>query len=326
MRARRGMTVLEMMIVLAIIAMATLLLRAGVGVLTKDAIVENSNELIAIMRRSRTLAIEHGEMVRLTMDMDKGAYVVEECKGSLALKRNELLSADPEKKKLALEQAKARLQGMPVDTSPGATDPEDATKRALAVEKGEMHRVIIDTDKQIYAVEMCQGERTISRNEAVRPDEETTKRALEKGKERLKDLPAESMAADPEAATKQALSVAGHHIADRMCSPVDDPSSDAEGKGWVRTLKANKGVKFKEIWVQHRDESVTKGQVAVYFFPNGSSEKAVIEITDGEDTFSVLVWGLTGRVELKDGVLRDVNEHMMRNAMGDKDAKREDER
>ena len=252
MRAHRGMTVLEMMIVLAIIAMATLLLRMGVGALTKDAIVENSNELIAIMRRSRTLAIEHGEMVRITMDMDKGAYVVEECKGSLALKRNEVLTADPEKKKLALEQAKARLQGMPVDTSPGAADPEDATKRALAV--------------------------------------------------------------------------AGQHIADRECMPATDSITDTSGKGWIRALRGDKGVKFKEIWVQHRDESVTKGQVAIYFFPNGSSEKSVVEVTNGDETFSVLVYGLTGRVELKDGMLRDVNEHMMRNAMGDKDAKREDER
>ncbi|HEY5947248.1 MAG TPA: hypothetical protein VIV40_17210 [Kofleriaceae bacterium] len=139
-------------------------------------------------------------------------------------------------------------------------------------------------------------------------------------------MPADTMASDPDAATKQALSIAGHHIADRMCAPVDDPSSDAEGKGWVRTLRANKGIKFKEIWVQHRDESVSKGQVAIYFFPTGSAEKAVVEITDGSETFTVLVSGLTGRIELRDGTLQDVNEHMMRNALGDKDKPREDER
>ncbi|HEX5063800.1 MAG TPA: type II secretion system protein [Kofleriaceae bacterium] len=250
MRNPRGMTILELMIVLAIIGAGMFLARSGFRMLTKADLVENSTELAAVLKRT-------GQ---------------------------------------------------------------------LAVEKGEMHRVIIDTDKQIYAVEMCQGERTISRNEAVRPDEEATKRALEKGKERLKDVPADGMTSDPEAATKQALSIAGHHIADKMCSPVDDPSSDAEGKGWVRTLKANKGVKFKEIWVQHRDESTSKGQVAIYFFPTGSAEKAVVEITDGSETFSVLVSGLTGRVELRDGVLSDVNDHMMRNALGDKDKPREDER
>ena len=38
----------------------------------------------------------------------------------------------------------------------------------------------------------------------------------------------------------------------------------------------------------------------------------MIELTDGDEIFSVLVYGLTGRVELRDGMLRDVNDHMMR--------------
>jgi general secretion pathway protein H len=250
MRNPRGMTILELMIVLAIIGAGIFLVRTGFRVLTKADLVDNSTELSAVLKRTSQLALE----------------------------------------------------------------------------KGEMHRVVFDLDKQIYAVEMCQGARTLQRNESLRPDEETTKRALEKGKERLKDVPADTMAADPEAATKQALSVAGHHIADRMCEPVDDPSSDAEGKGWVRTLRAAKGIKFKEMWVQHLDDSVTKGQAAIYFFPTGSAEKAVVEITDGSETFTVLVSGLSGRVELKDGTLRDVNEHMLKNALGDKDKPREDEK
>jgi len=250
MRNPKGMTILELMIVLAIIGAGIFLLRSGFRLLTKADLVENSTELSAIMKRTGQLAIE----------------------------------------------------------------------------KGEMHRILFDLDKQIYAVVVCQGSRTLSRNENVRPDEEQTKRALEKGKERFKDMPQNVMTADPDAATKQALSVAGHHIADRMCEPIDDPSSDSEGKGWVRPLRAGKGIKFKEIWVQHRDDSVTKGQVAIYFFPNGTSEKAVVEITDGGETFTVLVSGLTGRVELKAGTLQDPNEHMMRNALGDKDKPREDEK
>jgi prepilin-type N-terminal cleavage/methylation domain-containing protein len=250
MRNPRGMTILELMIVLAIIGAGIFLVRTGFRVLTKADLVENATELSGVLKRASQ----------------------------------------------------------------------------LAVEKGEMHRVLFDVDKQVYAVEMCQGSRTLQRNEAVRGDEETTKRAIEKGKERLKDVPADTMAADPEAATKQALNIAGHHVADRMCEPIDDPTTDAEGKKWIRTLRAAKGIKFKEMWVQHLDESVTKGQAAIYFFPTGSAEKAVVEITDGSETFSVLVAGLSGRVELKDGPLRDVNEHMMRNALGDKDKPREDDK
>ena len=90
---------------------------------------------------------------------------------------------------------------------------------------------------------------------------------------------------DPEEATKRAIAIAV------ITSPTGRARrstgirrrGDVHGKGWVRTLRADKGIKFKEIWVQHRDESVTKGQVAIYFFPRGSAEKAVIEVTDGSE-------------------------------------------
>jgi general secretion pathway protein H len=264
MRKPRGMTILELMIVLAIIGAGLFLLRSGFRILTKADLVENSTELAAILKRARL----------------------------------------------------------------------------LAVEKGEMHRVLFDMDHQLYAVEMCQGDRTLQRNEKVRPDEEETKRAAEKGKDRMRDMPEETMAGDPEGATRQALSIAGHHIADRVCEPINDPGADeiqisieereaAKKKGqpigWIRKLRAGKGIKFKEIWVQHKDESTTKGQVAIYFFPTGSAEKAVVEVTDGNETFTLTVSGLTGRIELKDGTLRDIDDHMMRNAVGDKEKPREEQ-
>ncbi len=244
------MTVLELMIVLAILGGGVVLVRSGFRMITKADLVENSTELAAVMKRTSQ----------------------------------------------------------------------------LAVEKGEMHRIVFDMDKQIYAVEVCQGSTTLMRNEQLRPDDEKAKQALERGRQRLQGIPPEALASDPDVATKQALSLAGSHIADRQCSSIDDAvSGDAEGKKWVRSLRAAKGIKFKEIWVQHRDDSATKGQVAIYFFPTGSSEKAVVEVTDGSETFTVLVHGLTGRVQLKDGTLRDVNDHMLRNPLGDKDKERDAE-
>ncbi len=261
MRAARGMTLLEMMIVLAIIASLFILARLGVRALTGADLVDSATELAAVMKRASQLAVEHGEM----------------------------------------------------------------------------HRVVFDLDKNAYVVEVCKGARGIKRNENVRYDEEAAKRGLDTGKDKLQGLPADANAStDPEAATKRALAIGGAHLADRKCGPASDSfTGDSKGKGWARQLPANKGIKFREIWVQHRDDKVTKNtkpqpQVAIYFYPDGSSEKAVVELTDGDverasdgDTFSVLVYGLTGHVDLLDGVLRDVNDHMMRNAMGDKDAPRE---
>jgi len=251
------MTVLELMIVLGVIGGMVFIARTGFRVLTRADLVEDATELSAVMRRTSLLAVEHGELHRLVLDLDNQ-----------------------------------------------------------------------DASKPDYVVEVCQGETAIQRNEKLRADDEDAKRALERGKQRMGTLPSDALAAgDADEATRRATALAGHHIADRMCRPADDSvTGDAAGKGWARKLRKAKGIRFKEVWVQHRDDSATKGQVAIYFTPIGSAEKAVVELTDGGDTFSVLVFGLTGRVELRDGVLRDVNGHMLKNAMGDKDAKREDQK
>lgn len=198
----------------------------------------------------------------------------------------------------------------------------------LAIERGEMHRIVLDLEKQVYAVEVCQGATAIARNEAVRGDPEEAERQLERAKQRMGQMPAEAFASgDPEEGARRAGAIAGHHVQDRTCGLVTGGmSGDSSGKAWTRALRAERGIKFKEIWVQHLDESVKdKGQVAIYFFPMGTAEKAVIELTDGSDTFSILVSGLTARVELRDSALSNVDDHMLRNVMGDKDKAREGE-
>jgi type II secretory pathway pseudopilin PulG len=246
------MTVLEIMIVLAIIGGLFYVVRSGFRVVTKADLVEDANELTAVMRRASQLAVEHGEL----------------------------------------------------------------------------HRVVLDFETEAYVVERCEGLTAVARNEQLNGNDDDTKRAIERGKQRLANLPSDALASgDPEEATKRSLALAGHHVADRTCKPATDSmTGEASGKGWARKLRKDKGIKLKQIWVQHRDDGVTKGQVAIYFFPVGSSEKSVIELTDGSEVFSVLVYGLTGRVELRDGELRDINDHMLKNAMGDKDAKREDQK
>lgn len=250
-RPPRGMTVLEIMLVLAVIGAGAFIVRGAVRSFTKADLVENATELAAVLRRAGGLAIENGEL----------------------------------------------------------------------------HRVVFDLEKHAYVVEVCQGQAAIVRNEKLRADEEETKRALEKGKQRLSELPEDALATgDPDEAMRRTIAIAGHHIADRTCVPAEGSTGDSAGKGWMRALYSGKGIKFKEIWVQHQTESVKKEQVAIYFFPAGSAEKAVVEITDGDETFTVLVHGLTGRVELRDGALRSVDDHMMRNVMGRKDAQRESDR
>jgi len=238
------MTVLEIMIVLAIIGAGAMLVNRGFRTLTRQDLVEGVTELATVMKRTSQLAIEHGEM----------------------------------------------------------------------------HRILFDVDKQLYIVEACQGSTSIMRNEQLRPDEDEVKRAKDRGEQKLRDLPPDAFAADPEEAAKRVTALAASHVADKVCAPATDVvSGDSSGKGFSRALRADKGIKFKNVYVQHLERPADKGQVAIYFFPQGQSEKAIVELTDGTETFTILVHGLTGRVELRDGEMQDPDEHMLRNVLGDKD-------
>ena len=265
LRSEHGMTVLEIMIVLAIVGGLFFIARTGFRYVTKADLVEDSTELTALLSRASQLSIETGEMHRVTLDLDAAA-----------------------------------------ENEKSGCKPKDC--------------------KPDYYMEVCRGQTAIQRNEAAKIDKSKVEEALDRAKTRLNGVDIDKViGGDPEEATRRATALAGHHVADRECAPVADAfSGDATGKTFLRLLHVGK-VKFKEVWVQHRDDSVTKGQVAIYFWPTGSSEKSVIELTDGTEVFSVLTFGLTGAVELHDGALRDVNDHMMKNVMGDKDAKREDQ-
>jgi prepilin-type N-terminal cleavage/methylation domain-containing protein len=255
----RGLTLLELMIVIAIIGLALVALSRSIGILGTFGLTEDSDELSAMLRRASQLAIE----------------------------------------------------------------------------RGEQHRVVFDLDKGAYRVDVCTGAATLSRNEHTDPDKEKVEEAVQKGQDRLKDLPTDAGGGGgAEDAVIRAKALAGHHVGDRVCTPAQGGTSAVnhstikknlqvgdEAADWVRAL--DRKVKFSEIWVQHKDGSTKKGDVAIYFFPNGSAEKAVIELSDGESYRTVLVSGLTGQIQQKVGKLDDPDTHMLRNVMGDKDKQRE---
>jgi general secretion pathway protein H len=66
-------------------------------------------------------------------------------------------------------------------------------------------------------------------------------------------------------------------------------------------------VRFSQIWTEHLDDWVKGGQVALYFFPGGYTEEALITLTDDEEasrTYTVWVGALTGEVTIEDEIPR----------------------
>ena len=203
----------------------------------------------------------------------------------------------------------------------------------LAGESGKLHRVTIDFEADTAVVEVCEGAPTVRRiksdDEQLKPDD--AKQKLIEAKEKLEanrssgnSMQRGFSASTPEDETKMAAALAGHHVGDQACTPVTDAESgDAEGKPLVLHLQKDEEIKPREVWVQHRDDSVTSGQVSIYFFPIGSAEKAIIELADGGDAvYALKVHGLTGEVETVDGQVRDAEDYMKRNIEGEKEADR----
>jgi prepilin-type N-terminal cleavage/methylation domain-containing protein len=125
MKRSKGMTVLELMIVLAIIGGGMFLLRSGFRVMTKADLVENSTELSAILKRTSQLSVETGILHRVTFDLDKNMYAVEQCEGTSTIQMNEALRPDEEDTKRAIEKGKEKLREVPMDQI--SSDPEAAT-------------------------------------------------------------------------------------------------------------------------------------------------------------------------------------------------------
>jgi hypothetical protein len=198
----------------------------------------------------------------------------------------------------------------------------------LATETGQLHRVVLDFENKKFTVEACEGELSMRRGESEEPTSARARQdAIQMARERLQEQNKQAAAAlptSPEDEMKRAAALAGQHVGGAACQPVGQGaiSGDAEGRGLDGELAAYRGIKFREVWVQHNEDSVTADTVAVHFFPIGSAEKAIVSLTDGSATYSILVHGLTGRIELLDGEVRDPDEHMMRNAEGDKEPDR----
>ena len=242
------MTMLEMMIVLAIIAGLLTIGTTAFRKLTKGDLVQSAVEMSAVLQRTNEMAIESGVMHRLTLDFEKGGYVVEKCTG-------------------VPDVVKAKTQDK--------TDPK-----------------------------------TIEQNVAD---------ALKAAQQKLGTMPADAMAPDsPADAMRMTAALAGQHIGDQRCTIAPEGfTGDSQGRKLIRKLTGS-GIKFKEVWVQHYEESVTAGQVSLFFFPNGQAEKSIVEITDGDAIVSVLVYGLSARVEVRDGAVEHPEDHLLRNAIGEK--------
>lgn len=62
--------------------------------------------------------------------------------------------------------------------------------------------------------------------------------------------------------------------------------------------KLPEGITLQSVWTQHQEEPYVSGQAYLYFFPQGQTEKAYLYLTDGDDTYTVIVSPVSGRTKV----------------------------
>lgn len=63
-----------------------------------------------------------------------------------------------------------------------------------------------------------------------------------------------------------------------------------------KEVKLFPGIRFRDIYVEHQADRIEEGVAYLYFFPNGHSEKAVINIENDEgEVYSIDVAPLSGK-------------------------------
>jgi prepilin-type N-terminal cleavage/methylation domain-containing protein len=114
--SQRGMTLIEIMVVLAIMALVMLGAVSAVRRARESDLREDGARLAAALRFAYDRATATGEHHRVTIDLDEEAFIVERCEGKIRLARS-LDEAQKAEKDRLLEQER-QIQKM------GATTPE----------------------------------------------------------------------------------------------------------------------------------------------------------------------------------------------------------
>jgi hypothetical protein len=206
--------------------------------------------------------------------------------------------------------------------------------RNLAAQTGMHHRIVFNLEQQSYQIEVCPDPIQLQRGgeEEDRPDTEELTRLAEQPNP-LSGKPGQqpgvsgslgevAQAESQEKALQAAAALAGLRVGTARCGVA--PASGGDAANYkdpqapnVHKLDTDSGVSIRRVHVQHLRDPIEKGEVSVHFFPLGQSEKAVLEMVDRDgDQFTVLLHGLTARVEVRDGEV-DPDNHMRRDATGD---------
>src|SRR5262245_33736582 len=230
-RRQAGLTLLELMVVLAIIGLLALALVYGYRRLPVTVLRRDATRLTAVLRSAYDRAAASGAHHRVTIDLDQRSYFVERCEGKVQLRPAADQKAEEEQKQREAEQAKLLEQAQ---SAPGQVFNEIAQQAGTKI-----------------------GETA-------------------------------------------------------QCQPLTGEM------GTVETLTRTPEVRIDRVYVRHLARPVDGGKVQIHFFPMGRAERSVVELRVGDETVSVVVHPLSGRVQILNGARPHPEDFVAEDAEGKK--------
>ena len=277
------MTLLELLVVLAVVGLLMALGVRGVRWLRSSSLRETTTEIAAVLRGSYNLATMSATHHRVVFDLDEQTYRVEACEGEVVLTRSEREEVREEDEEQGREGAEANGDGAAAKAGlPGGLS---GLPGGLSGLPG--------------------GLSGLPPGLMPRPGAGS-------------DIPSEILGAGSlDEATRLATDLEGSSVGAARCSPADVELGDSEGRGAERRLAREDGLRITRMFVQHLEGEQREGKVYVNFFPLGYAEKAAIEVADEDGTtYTLLVHALTGRVEFRSGRV-EPEEHLLERADGE---------
>jgi prepilin-type N-terminal cleavage/methylation domain-containing protein len=155
-----------------------------------------------------------------------------------------------------------------------------AYSRAAA--RGTTVRVLLDFDNNRISIEEAHGRIFLARTDDARREE-------------VEEQGEDGAAVDPWAAASARLS---DTMRPSFGSSPFEPIRGVEGEVLTTYTPRSigSGIRFLKLIAPHEPQPRERGQGAVYFFPGGMSEHAVVQLADsGDRVYSVEIHPLTGR-------------------------------
>jgi prepilin-type N-terminal cleavage/methylation domain-containing protein len=279
------MTLLELLVVMAVVGLLMALGVRGVSWLRSSSLRDVTTDIAAVFRVTYNLATLSATHHRVVFDLDQQTYRVEVCEGEVTLQRQDREEAPEEGEGEGAEAAGDLPGGLPGGLGAGKAGGLPGGLGGLP------------------GMPSLPG--GLPPGLMPRPGAGS-------------DIPSEVLSAGSlEEATRLATDLAGSNVGSANCRLAEGDTFDSKGRGVERKIAKEDGLRITRMFVQHLEGEQRDGLVYVNFFPLGYAEKAAIEVADEDGTtYTLLLHALTGRVEFRSGRV-EPEEHLLQRADGE---------